>query len=250
MTGSTALLTQETPIGVRSRGLDHFAILTRPAAEPNGAVALLLWGGGHLPSFGRNGVRTRLARRLADAGYHAVRNDYPGLGDSTGTPPDLRLDAAAVAPLVEDTLALVSRLGESGLSRFVMIGSCLGTRLALTAAERIPDVAGMVLLAAPPADYEYQRMRPVSGPTNEFVRLLSSAVERRVPLLLVYGERDVFYRDFVQASTGQLGELLERAGDLVSTVVVPGTVHADPTVATQQETLAATLAWLTDRRVR
>jgi len=240
---------RETPVSVPCGGDHVFGILTEPAGEPNGAVAVLLWGGGQMPSYGRNQVCARLCRRLGEAGYHAVRADYRGFGDSTGAPPRLRMDDVALEPLVEGTLAVLGWLARHGLSRVVPVGSCLGARVALECMPSIPDLAGLVLLAAPAGDYEYRRLRPVGGPTSGFVAQLTEVVERRLPTLLLYGEQDVFYQDFARARAARLGELLAASSDLLTVEVIAGGVHADPTVANQRAVIDRTCDWLAARGV-
>jgi pimeloyl-ACP methyl ester carboxylesterase len=76
------------------------------------------------------------------------------------------------------------------------------------------------------------------------VRELTGAIDRGVHVLMVFGEEDECYADFNRIRTRRLGSLLDRAGDLVSVVVVPGKVHGLTSSAVQRDVVAATLQWL------
>ena len=237
----------ETAAFIPSRGSDVFGILTRSDAAAGDLVALLLPGAAEPASFGRNQVRARLARRLSALGCHAMRVDYPGLGESTGTPPAPRLDERLLLPLVEDVRAVVSWLRDRGLGRVVLIGSCLGSRVALTCVGRVAGLAGLALVTAPPYDYVYGRMPASGGPEGRFADLLEGAVRQRLPVLLVYGRTDRFGADFELARRGRLGEVLRAAGDVVSTRIVEHAVYDFPNVRGQEEVVETIAGWLADQ---
>lgn len=128
-----------------------FGIFTRPTVDPLGVAAIALPGGGGTRlSTNRNRVWVRLCRRLAGLGYHSLRCDYHGAGESTGREESLRLDR----PFIPDVEGAVRWVGEQGLSEFVLIGSCFGARTALSYAARVPGVRALVLISTPVRDYE------------------------------------------------------------------------------------------------
>ncbi len=57
------------------------------------------------------------------------------------------------------------------------------------------------------------------------LRSLTTVIERRVPLLFLYGEEDSAYKEFLEARDGAIGRLLEKAGDSVEIRVIPGGLH-------------------------
>jgi pimeloyl-ACP methyl ester carboxylesterase len=139
----------ETPFYVRAEGEDVLAILTAPTGPPLGIAAVILTGGAYVGATNRNRVSVRLARRIAANGFHAVRMDYHGVGDSTGTLDTYPLDR----PFVADLMAVIAHLDTLGLDQIVLIGTtCFGARTALAGAQRIPGLRGIVLLAAPVRD--------------------------------------------------------------------------------------------------
>lgn len=141
--------TNEIPVFFRSGEHDLFGILTRPAAEPNG-VAVIILTGGNVPSPSRNQTTARIARQAGALGYHVLRFDYHGVGESTGFVENFRLDR----PFTKDLDAAVEWLQSLGLNRFVMIGSCFGARTALAGAGAVPNLEGVALLAPPLRDLE------------------------------------------------------------------------------------------------
>lgn len=128
------------PCGDESRA----GILTVPA-QPNGRTVLIPWGAGVYPSSGRNRVRTRLARALADQGFHAFRFDYRGVGESEG---EYRKPNMA-SPATADILAACEWLRSQGLTRLVVAAHCFGGWSALMAASQITGLEGMAVISAP-----------------------------------------------------------------------------------------------------
>jgi pimeloyl-ACP methyl ester carboxylesterase len=104
---------------------------------------VLLTGGGQMPCTHRNRMWVHLARRLADEGHHAVRFDYHGVGESSGSMGHVNLDK----PFVGDLLAVIEWLRGQGLSEIALVGNCFGARTALATARS--DIRGVALLTMP-----------------------------------------------------------------------------------------------------
>lgn len=150
---------------------DVFTVLTRPPAIANRVAVVILTGGGRrgqggTPCFGRNRSSVSMARSLAADGYHVVRLDYPGVGESSGGP--VRIDLRT--PFVAETVA-ISRwvLGSGEVDRVVLCGGCFGGRAALAAAAELPEAAGAVLWGSPVLDYEWGA-RVKALPTGRMAR--------------------------------------------------------------------------------
>jgi len=139
----------EEPIFFDAGGESLFGILTGPSSRASGTIAIVLPAGGTV-STDRNRVAVRLCRHLADLGFHSLRFDYHGVGESGGVAPRFRLDE----PFTADLLGAAAWARRSGFGAVALIGSCFGARTALACAGDIEDLVGVVLLAAPVRDYE------------------------------------------------------------------------------------------------
>lgn len=149
MIASEATADKEVPVFLPAGEELLFGVLTRPVAEPRSVAAVILPGGGFHTAVHVNRLSVRLARRLAGDGYHVLRIDYHGLGESSGTLRGYRLDE----PFLEDVEASVSWLRKhEGIRRFVIVGGCFGGRTALAAAPRIVGLEAIVVLTAPLVD--------------------------------------------------------------------------------------------------
>lgn len=146
MTGVTAR--NETPVFFPAEGEQVFGIATEPLGEARGTAALIVMGGGFHTSAHVNRFAVSMARRLAARGYHAMRIDYHGLGESSGSLSRYRLDQ----PPVEDLEGAMRWFRDRGIHRFVMIGSCIGGRTALESASRTDGVEAVVMITTPLID--------------------------------------------------------------------------------------------------
>lgn len=151
MTSATdATTSEETPTYFESDRGSLFGILTRPTAGARGVAVILLSGGGTPLSTYRNRLWVRLSRQLAARGYHTMRFDYHGVGESDGTVDRFRLDR----PFVDDLRGALRFLESVGISRFVLVGSCFGARTALACSPDIAGLEALALIAPPVRDFE------------------------------------------------------------------------------------------------
>jgi pimeloyl-ACP methyl ester carboxylesterase len=145
-----ATTANEEPVYFEADGRQLFGIVTSPTVEPLGIGVVLLTGGGVALSMNRNRLSVRMARRLAALGYHVIRFDYRGIGESEGMTEVFDL----TRPFSDDLLGAVGELRARGIGRFVLVGACYGARTALACAGRIEGLEGLVLVAAPVRDFE------------------------------------------------------------------------------------------------
>lgn len=107
--------------------------------DERGAVVLCnAWGGDYQHA---HRAMSSLARRLADEGFHVLRFDYAGCGDSWGetTVGDMRRWEDDTSAAIEELQAM------SGQTRVDVIGLRLGALLACRAAATHPDIRRVVL---------------------------------------------------------------------------------------------------------
>lgn len=90
------------------------------------------------------------------------------------------------------------------------------------------------------------------GISPVMLRDLTTLVERRVPVLFLYGERDSAYREFLEAREGPVGHLLEKAGDAVEVRVIPGILHGWASIPAGETAVGLMTEWAVrvDRRAR
>lgn len=67
-----------------------------------------------------------------------------------------------------------------------------------------------------------------------FLEPIKRLVQRGVPIRIVYGESDIFWTEFQKAAEGRLGQILERAGDLMRVETVPGIIRGFTSVRIQE----------------
>jgi pimeloyl-ACP methyl ester carboxylesterase len=164
------------PIFVDADGCRVVAIVTVPEDAPRGLVISLAATGRH--NVVGSTLCAYLSGPLAERGLASVRLDYTGTGDSRGlvpswTPADV--DAAVVQAQAVSTAVLDAL----GLTRFAAVGTCYGTRVALSLVPG-DGCVGAVCLAPPVLDYGgFSRVSRRVGARRALAVLRSNALVRR-----------------------------------------------------------------------
>jgi pimeloyl-ACP methyl ester carboxylesterase len=133
----------ERPIFFASGDEMSFGIVTEPIGDAREVAVISLAGAVHVPSANRNRIWVHLNRRLAANGFHALRFEYAGMGESSGPGRPFRRDK----PRTDDLLGAVAHFEERGLDRFVLVGTCFGALTALLTAPQIERIEKIVLLS-------------------------------------------------------------------------------------------------------
>lgn len=125
------------------------AVVTAPDGDPGGIVISLAGTGRH--NLIGSTMCAKLSQRLAVEGLASVRLDYAGVGDSPGLVPLWTLTDVGAATR-QARAVLREAMDALGVERFVAVGTCYGTRVALSL---VPDAscAGAICLAPPVLDY-------------------------------------------------------------------------------------------------
>lgn len=123
-----------------------FGILTEPRLGANAAGVVSL---PTRSSFHRNRFPGRLLARLAEHGFHGMRFDGRGAGESLGRAPRVSHLDMVDGEVAEDVAGAVACLTARGVERVALVGHCRSGRIALAAASGIPEVSWVVVLAAP-----------------------------------------------------------------------------------------------------
>jgi len=147
-------------------------VLTRPVGPPRGVGVIFLNGGHGGSSSGKNRVYTRMAADLAERGYHSLRLEWHGVGDSTGAVDEYIMDE----PFLDEAYAAAQLLRDDGVERIAIYGECFGARTAVVAAEHMPDLVGLYLVTLVLRDGAVSEQTPQrlvdELPTSEFVKRL------------------------------------------------------------------------------
>lgn len=122
-------------------------VLTEAAAgTPSaGRPGVIFLNSGILHRVGSCRLHVRLARAMSAAGFHALRFDYSGIGDSDQRRDSLPFEESAV---LETKEAMDYLAKAKGVQQFILIGLCSGADMAHETAVADPRVAGLVLLDA------------------------------------------------------------------------------------------------------
>lgn len=173
-------------------------VLTRPIAPARDIGVIFLNGGHGGSSAGKNRVHTRMADDLARRGYHSLRVEWHGIGDSTGEIDEFVMDD----PFVHEALGAVQVLRDEGISRVAIYGECFGARTAVVVEDQIPELCAMFLVTLVIRDgalSEQTPQRVVSElETKDFVKRLDRIKHLRDP------ERRALYLKLVRGKSRQL----------------------------------------------
>jgi pimeloyl-ACP methyl ester carboxylesterase len=136
------------PILVEVDGAHVAAVVTVPEGDARGIVLTLAGTGRH--NLIGSALGAQLAPRLAEQGLASIRIDYAGVGDSPGLVPSWTLsDVSAAVRQVGAVLEVTSQA--LGVDRFASVGTCYGSRVALSLLSK-PSCRGTVCLAPPVLD--------------------------------------------------------------------------------------------------
>lgn len=159
-----------------------FGVLTLPDGPPQGTGVIVLVGGSYIPATNRNRLSVRLAQKLAARGFHVLRFDYHGVGESTGEVMQYDLERPFVADL-DGAIAVMRRMG---LRHLVLIGSCFGSRTILARADQVRELAGVVLMATPVGDFLMGDRLPLKAARTKTLAELTRMALRRKTLRSIF----------------------------------------------------------------
>jgi pimeloyl-ACP methyl ester carboxylesterase len=115
------------------------------AGDAAGRPGVIFLNSGILHRVGSCRLHVRMARAFSAAGFHALRFDYSGIGDSDQRRDSLPFEESAV---IETREAMDYLAKAKGVKQFVLIGLCSGADMAHETAVKDERVSGMVLLDA------------------------------------------------------------------------------------------------------
>ncbi len=145
--GDNALKEQAVTFGAAA---PLVGILTSPVASVSTGkapeIGVLLLNAGLLHRIGPSRLYVKLARFLARDGFHVLRFDFSGIGDSGRRRDTLPFEKSSNQEVSE---AMDHMAEQTGLKRFLLIGLCSGALVSFCAAGQDPRVVGVVCINAP-----------------------------------------------------------------------------------------------------
>jgi pimeloyl-ACP methyl ester carboxylesterase len=116
----------------------------RPGGENDRGVGVVFVHGWSGYSIGPHRMFVNAARRLAGEGFHCIRPDLRGRGDSPGDKDDTDLDG-----MIDDVLAAGRYLRGNGIEKLCVLGICSGGNVTLGAASLDKSIDGLILWSTP-----------------------------------------------------------------------------------------------------
>lgn len=276
------MIIRETPVFFEGGSATLAGIVTEPR-DSNDLVVMIPWGAGAYPSSARNRFRARLARTLAERGFHAFRFDYEGVGESDGVFRTRTLDD----PFDADIVAASTWLTHRGFERQLVVGNCFGAWSTLVAVDRLPALSGIAMLNAPVKHDHHQqltmrrslrrwarkarrmklgrwldsdvrsRARTIAATkigdvagvqsrhASHYGKAMRVVAERRLPLLVVYGN-DGFRGDFEAALESGLDRVFDGQGHLSRYELLDQPMTGYPSLAIQHKAMEVVTSWADD----
>ncbi len=237
---AAASASAETPVFIRAGSEALFGILTRPVTKAHGVGVLIAMGGSPtMVCFQRNRVAVHLARSLAGMGFHVLRFDYHGSGDSSG---NVRFSLDNL--FTDDLLAAAGCLQEQGVDRLALVGTCYGARTILSAASKLDGVEAIVLAALSTTSHDANPELIDTDITDQLAHL----ARNRLPTLVLYGHGDPYSDSFLSPGNMGLQRLLAENRDVLELrVETCGGIHGHRTLAGQDVFRTTVEQWLQER---
>ena len=138
----------QAPLYFAGGGEALYGVLTRPSDETTGTCFVSMHGGGYTIASHSNRITYQLAQEVAARGISHFRYTYRGVANSTGRMELVRFDE----PYLPDIGGAADRLRQLGYDKLIVMGTCFGSRTALSYAGSTHDIAGLVLVAPSPRD--------------------------------------------------------------------------------------------------
>ncbi|HSD86117.1 MAG TPA: alpha/beta fold hydrolase, partial [Kofleriaceae bacterium] len=124
-----------------------FGILVKPVRDRarSDLPAIIMINAGTVHRIGPHRLYVELARELAELGFHVLRMDLSGIGDSPVASGDENLTYPATG--LADCQAAMTALGERvGAQRFIFAGLCSGADITFQLGVKDDRVAGVVMM--------------------------------------------------------------------------------------------------------
>jgi len=177
-------------------GVELHSVYQAPDAANDRHAGIVFIHGWSGYGIGPHRMFINAARRLTADGFHCVRLDLRGRGDSLGDERTADLDG-----MIDDTLSAVHLLRERGVQDVYVLGICSGGNVSLGAASLDKSLAGLVLWSTPlfaPYKARTEELRRTGFFLAEYVRkafrretwakLAAGAINFRIIIRILLGK--------------------------------------------------------------
>lgn len=237
-------------------------ILHLPGGDRDKYPGIVLCHGFTGNKIGRHRVLVKAARFLCSRGYAVLRFDFSGCGDSDGEHREI-----TVGGQVEEALAAVGYLRQQPQmieAETYLAGLSMGAAIAALAAEKLPELAGLVLWA--PVANLYSDLKEIVGEPiieeaevagvvdyqgfllgRQFVDSLRlsapvpAAAAFTGPALVLHGTEDT---EIPCRNAGQYHKARQSQGLATEVHLIPGADHTFSAVEWENKVFHITAAWL------
>lgn len=195
----------------------------------------------------------RFARRFCLAGFHILRCDYSGIGDSGGYFKDLFEYRQYVVEDIDKTDKVVRFfIAETGVEQLGLFGICGGAYDALVTGAANLQVKFAVLLSLPvelldnsmPEGMgQFDRHPHWRSLYEESSKAIDTYIAHEKKALFIFGEHDPFYQAFV----GRFGQKLSNQNvskSLIDIQVVKNADHVFSKIHWQNAAIEKSMKWL------
>lgn len=175
--------------------------ITNPSEARNGLPAVILLNAGVVHRVGPNRLYVKVARKLAEVGFVALRFDFSGIGDSSVRDDHLPFNKSAISETQE---AMDCLSAARGIERFILMGICSGGHISRNTACCDSRVVGVALINTLYHYYTADIRRTVHACYYKQTALVSP----QKWLNVLTGRAN--YRNIVATMGSQLGNILGR----------------------------------------
>lgn len=136
-------MTERAQLFGRPRALVGILTSPSPGVASDALPGVIILNAGILHRVGPNRIHVKIARRLAGAGFHTLRFDMSGIGDSCVRADNLSFEKRAI----QETREAMDCLGmKAGIDTYMLVGICSGADVAFEVARVDERVAGLYLI--------------------------------------------------------------------------------------------------------
>ncbi|MBA4020506.1 MAG: hypothetical protein C0483_25375 [Pirellula sp.] len=197
-----------------------FGVLVEPTGNVGDLPAVIVLNAGAANHVGPGRIYVELTRRLANAGFRALRLDVCGLGDSVCSNPAQENDPYPSTAFRDVQLAIRELRERFGVTRCVLVGLCSGAYAAFQSAAQLSDPTLVESVLINPLTFHWEAGMPFDASGAEKLMQdhcrMARATNGRKLWKFLRGQTDIGYVEAVKLLGRRLGNLVQKR-DVAST---------------------------------